>query len=145
AALPAGRVAPPRRRLPDRVALTQQLRAARVGAGRLPGHYGFPIWPPWPPSAPDLPVRPPASWTRFQPECRFDSERMLPKPDPAAPFQPVPEGAILLHMAQEVYFGLNPDGGEVWQLLPPTCQDLDQPPALLRRRPPDRPARQPRR
>jgi len=65
---------------------------------------------------------------------------MLPKPHPAVLFQPVPEGAILLHMEQEVYFGLNPVGAEIWQLLPPACRDLDEVCAELRRRYPDVPA-----
>jgi len=51
---------------------------------------------------------------------------MLPRPHPAVLFQRVPEGAILLHSEQEVYFGLNPVGVEVWQLLPPTYRDLDE-------------------
>jgi hypothetical protein len=51
---------------------------------------------------------------------------MLPSPHPAVLFQPVSEGAILLHTEQEIYFGLNPVGVEVWQMLPPACRDLEE-------------------
>jgi hypothetical protein len=51
--------------------------------------------------------------------------------------QPVPEGAILLHMEQEIYFGLNSVGFEVWKLLPPRCRDLEELCEELSRRYPD--------
>lgn len=51
---------------------------------------------------------------------------MLPRPHPAVLFQPVPEGAILLHTEQEVYFELNSVGVEVWELLPPACTRIDE-------------------
>lgn len=70
---------------------------------------------------------------------------MLPRPHPAVLFQPVPEGAILLHTEQEVYFGLNPVGVQVWELLPPTCRDLDEVCETLGRRYPDVPAEELRR
>ncbi len=64
---------------------------------------------------------------------------MLPRPHPAVLFQAVSEGAILLHTEQEVYFGLNPVGVEVWQLLPPACSQVDEVCAALARRYPDVP------
>lgn len=65
---------------------------------------------------------------------------MLPKPNPAVLFQPVTEGAILLHTEQEIYFGLNPVGVEVWQMLPPAFSRLDEVCDALRRKYPDVPA-----
>jgi hypothetical protein len=40
-------------------------------------------------------------------------------------FRTVSEGTVLLHMEEEVYFGLNAVGGRIWELLPPECKDLD--------------------
>lgn len=40
-------------------------------------------------------------------------------------FQPVADGAVLLHTEDEIYFGLNAVGARVWQLLPPNCAELD--------------------
>ncbi len=51
---------------------------------------------------------------------------MLPRPNPAVLFQPLPEGAVLLDSAQETYFGLNQVGAQVWELLPPACTTMDQ-------------------
>jgi len=51
---------------------------------------------------------------------------MLPRPHPAVVFRTVSEGAVLLQMEEEVYFGLNAVGGRIWQLLPPECSDLDE-------------------
>jgi len=48
----------------------------------------------------------------------------LPRPDPAVLFRPVTEGAVLLHVEDEVYFGLNEVGCRVWELLPPESSDL---------------------
>lgn len=50
---------------------------------------------------------------------------MLPTPHPAVLFQRVADGAILLHTEQEIYFGLNSVGAEIWQLLPPVCSDIN--------------------
>jgi hypothetical protein len=84
--------------------------------------------------ASDLPARGRrnVAWTAFG-----SYRAMLPNPHPAVLLQPVPEGAILLHMEQEVYFGLNPVGLEVWQLLPPKCRDFDELCEELARRYPD--------
>ena len=48
----------------------------------------------------------------------------LPVPDPAVLFRPVSEGAVLLHVEDEVYFGLNEVGCRIWELLPPESSDL---------------------
>jgi hypothetical protein len=50
---------------------------------------------------------------------------MLPSPDPSVIFQPVAEGAVLLHARDEIYFGLNVVGTKIWQMLPPACMELD--------------------
>jgi len=53
------------------------------------------------------------------------SSSVLPRPHPAVVFRTVTDGAVLLHMEDEIYFGLNPVGASIWELLPPTCSDLD--------------------
>jgi hypothetical protein len=55
-----------------------------------------------------------------------DPRVALPVPNPAVVFRTVSDGAVLLHVEHEVYFGLNAVGAEVWQLLPPHCADLDE-------------------
>ena len=50
---------------------------------------------------------------------------MLPRPHPGVLFKAVSDGAVLLHVEEEIYFGLNDVGSRIWQLLPPTCADLD--------------------
>lgn len=62
---------------------------------------------------------------------------MLPRPNPAVLFQPLSDGAILLNPEQEVYFGLNTVGVQVWQLLPPVCSDLAEVCAALGRHYPE--------
>lgn len=51
---------------------------------------------------------------------------MLPVPGPAVIFRTLPDGAVLLHTATEVYYGLNTVGARVWELLPPATLDLDE-------------------
>ena len=51
---------------------------------------------------------------------------VLPRPHPAVVFQGLGEGAVLLSTSDEVYFGLNEVGAEVWQLLAPRCATLDE-------------------
>ena len=46
---------------------------------------------------------------------------MLPRPHPGVLFKAVSDGAVLLHVEEEIYFGLNDVGARIWQLLPPTC------------------------
>lgn len=50
---------------------------------------------------------------------------MLPRPHPGVLFQALPDGAVLLDTRSEVYFGLNPAGARIWQLLPPATHTLD--------------------
>ena len=52
--------------------------------------------------------------------------KLLPKPHPSVLYQPVADGAVLLNPEQEIYFGLNSVGAQIWQLLPPHFTDLDQ-------------------
>lgn len=49
---------------------------------------------------------------------------ILPRPHPAVMFREVSDGAVLLHMEDEIYFGLNSVGARIWQLLPPACASL---------------------
>ncbi|MDQ3555761.1 MAG: PqqD family protein [Gemmatimonadota bacterium] len=51
---------------------------------------------------------------------------MLPAASPQVIFKSLPDGAVLYHPAQEVYYGLNGVGERVWQRLPPVCADLDE-------------------
>jgi hypothetical protein len=43
---------------------------------------------------------------------------MLPLPHADVIYKKLPEGGILFHCTTEVYFGLNPAGARVWELLP---------------------------
>ena len=54
------------------------------------------------------------------------STATLPLPDPAVLFRPVTDGAVLLHVEDEVYFGLNEVGCRIWELLPPKSSDLSE-------------------
>jgi len=51
---------------------------------------------------------------------------MLPRPHPDVLFRTVSDGAVLLHVREEVYFGLNDVGTQIWQLLPPASSNLDE-------------------
>jgi hypothetical protein len=51
---------------------------------------------------------------------------MLPRPHPGVLFKTVSDGAVLLHMEEEIYFGLNDVGTRIWQLLPPTSSSLEE-------------------
>jgi hypothetical protein len=62
---------------------------------------------------------------------------MLPRPHPAVVFRTVSDGAVLLHTKDEVYFGLNAVGCEVWQLLDAGCPDVDELCARLSKSYPD--------
>jgi hypothetical protein len=42
---------------------------------------------------------------------------MLPRPSGGVIFKEMPEGGVLLHTEQEVYFGLNEVGAKVWSRL----------------------------
>lgn len=50
---------------------------------------------------------------------------ILPRPHPAVMFREVSDGAVLLQMEEEIYFGLNSVGARIWQLLPPACTSLE--------------------
>ena len=52
-------------------------------------------------------------------------QAILPRPHPAVMFREVSDGAVLLQMEDEIYFGLNSVGARIWQLLPPASTDLD--------------------
>lgn len=67
---------------------------------------------------------------------------ILPRPHPAVMFREVSEGAVLLQMEDEIYFGLNEVGARVWQLLPPACSSLEELCAALGQVYPDVPADQ---
>ena len=53
-------------------------------------------------------------------------DAILPRPHPAVMFREVSDGAVLLQMEDEIYFGLNEVGSRIWQLLPPSCATLEE-------------------
>ena len=57
-------------------------------------------------------------------------------------FREVSEGAVLLQMEDEIYFGLNDVGVRVWHLLPPACDSMEDLCARLGEVYPDVPADQ---
>lgn len=62
---------------------------------------------------------------------------MLPIRNPAVIYQALAEGGVLFSPEDEIYFGLNPVGAEVWELLPPRCGDLQMLVSVLKARYPD--------
>lgn len=64
---------------------------------------------------------------------------ILPHPHPSVVFREVSDGAVLLQMQDEIYFGLNEVGARVWQLLPPECRTVDELCERLRERYPEIP------
>ena len=50
----------------------------------------------------------------------------LPRPKPEVVFTTLEDGIVLLDAANGVYFGLNAVGAEMWKLLPPECETVDQ-------------------
>ncbi len=64
---------------------------------------------------------------------------MLPLPAATVVFQRIDDGAVLFAPATEIYFGLNEVGAKVWELLPPTCESLDDICAKLASQYPDVP------
>jgi hypothetical protein len=50
---------------------------------------------------------------------------VLPTRNPKVIFKALATGAVLYSSEEEVYFGLNPVGVRVWELLPPVHQSLD--------------------
>ena len=51
---------------------------------------------------------------------------MLPTAVEGVIFKPLSDGAVLFSTTDEVYFGLNPVGALVWELLPPKSRTLDE-------------------
>lgn len=64
---------------------------------------------------------------------------MLPTRNPKVIFKALATGAVLYSTQDEVYFGLNPVGVRVWELLPPACQSLAEVCALIAAEYPDAP------
>lgn len=65
---------------------------------------------------------------------------MLPTRNPKIIFKALETGAVLYSPQDEVYFGLNPVGVRVWELLPPVNQHLDDVCRVLTTEYPDAPA-----
>jgi hypothetical protein len=51
---------------------------------------------------------------------------VLPTRNPKIIFKALATGAVLYSPQDEVYFGLNPVGVRVWELLPPVSKHLDE-------------------
>jgi hypothetical protein len=51
---------------------------------------------------------------------------VLPTRNPKVIFKALATGAVLYSTEEEVYFGLNPVGVRVWELLPPAHQTIDE-------------------
>jgi hypothetical protein len=51
---------------------------------------------------------------------------VLPTRNPKVIFKALATGAVLYSTEEEVYFGLNPVGVRVWELLPPAHETLDE-------------------
>jgi hypothetical protein len=64
---------------------------------------------------------PPTSAAR--PSSRLE---VLPTRNPKVIFKALATGAVLYSTEEEVYFGLNPVGVRVWELLPPAHRHLDE-------------------
>ena len=73
---------------------------------------------------------------------RRTGERLdvLPTRNPKIIFKALATGAVLYSPEEEVYFGLNPVGVRVWELLPPVHQHLDDVCRVLTGEYPDAPA-----
>jgi hypothetical protein len=65
---------------------------------------------------------------------------VLPTRNPKIIFKALATGAVLYSPQDEVYFGLNPVGVRVWELLPPASQRLDEVCRILESEYPDAPA-----
>jgi Coenzyme PQQ synthesis protein D (PqqD) len=71
---------------------------------------------------------------------RTETLDVLPTRNPKIIFKALATGAVLYSPQDEVYFGLNPVGVRVWELLPPASQQLDEVCRTLQREYPDAPA-----
>jgi len=65
------------------------------------------------------------------------ADHLLPHPSPAAIYKELDEGGVLLSLADEVYFGVNPVGAKIWSLLPPVSRTFGELCAELERQYPD--------
>jgi hypothetical protein len=65
---------------------------------------------------------------------------VLPTRNPQIIFKALATGAVLYSPKEEVYFGLNPVGVRVWELLPPACRHIDDVCRTLLSEYPDAPA-----
>jgi hypothetical protein len=65
------------------------------------------------------------------------AEFPLPHPSPAAIFKELDEGGVLLSTTDEVYFGVNPVGAQIWALLPPLSRTFGELCAALEQKYPD--------
>jgi hypothetical protein len=71
--------------------------------------------------------------------ARTERPYVLPTRNPNIIFKALATGAVLYSPRDEVYFGLNPVGVRVWELLPPVSQELDEVCRVLEREYPDAP------
>jgi hypothetical protein len=76
---------------------------------------------------------PPTSVT----DSALQADYPLPHPSPAAIFKELDEGGVLLSTADEVYFGVNPVGAQIWALLPPLSSTFGELCAALQKKYPD--------
>ena len=51
---------------------------------------------------------------------------LLPVPNPEVIYKAVEGGAVLLSTTDEVYYGLNEVGGQIWEHLPPVLRTFDE-------------------
>ena len=51
---------------------------------------------------------------------------MLPQVNPKVIFKEQSDGAVLFSMDDEVYYGLNEVGAEIWALLPPVSNSVEE-------------------
>ena len=55
----------------------------------------------------------------------------LPSPVSGAVFRRLPEGGVLFSTETEVYFGVGVVGAQIWELLPPATQTVEEMVAIL--------------
>jgi len=63
----------------------------------------------------------------------------LPVPRPSVVFCEVEDGAVLLHVEDEIYFSLSDVAARIWRLLPPASATLDELCSTLHQQYPDVP------
>jgi hypothetical protein len=56
----------------------------------------------------------------------MDAPERLPVATSHVVYGPLSDGAVLFSTKDEVYFGLNQIGAQIWELLPPSTQTLTQ-------------------